>query len=80
MDWNLVFGQLGWSGILAGALMYIFKLYVKAQDTQIALLQDAIRTLEKRADRCESDRTALHADNIALHVRLEELLLKGLTD
>ena len=73
MDWNLIFGQLGWSGILAAALVYVFKQYVKAQDAQIGVLKEAIRALEKRADTCERDRTALH-------VRMEELLMKGIID
>jgi hypothetical protein len=73
MDWNLIFGQLGWSGILAAALVYVFQKYVEAQNLQILLLKDAIAVLQKRADRCEDDRNRLHA-------RLEEVLLKGLTD
>lgn len=73
MDWNVVFGQLGWSGILAAALVFVFKLYVQAQDRQIVLLQDAIKALEKRADSCERDRNALHE-------RLEELLMKWISD
>lgn len=73
MDWNLVFGQLGWSGILAAALVFVFKKYVEAQDRQILLLKEAITALEKRADTCERDRNALH-------LRLEELLMKGIID
>ena len=73
MDWNVVLGQMGWSGILAGALVYVFKLYTKVQDKQIDILQESITRLVKRADSCEADRTALHN-------RLENLLQQGITD
>ncbi len=59
MDWQLVLGQMGWSGILAGALVYVFKLYTGAQDQRIQML-------EKRAEGCERDRADLHR-------RIEEL-------
>jgi hypothetical protein len=53
MDWNLLLGQMGWSGILAAALVYLFRVYVDA-------LNERIADLEKRANQCEVDRQRLH--------------------
>lgn len=55
MDWNLLLGQMGWSGILAAALVYVFRSYVEE-------LNDRIDELEKRAGACEADRAALHKE------------------
>lgn len=55
MDWNLLLGQMGWSGILAAALVYLFRSYVEA-------LNERIDDLERRAEACERDRQRLHEE------------------
>lgn len=45
--------DLGWAGILAAAICYVFRVYVNSVD-------ERIKSLEKRAEACEKDRSRLH--------------------
>lgn len=60
--WDQALAQMGWAGMLAGALCYVFHLYTAVQNKRID-------GLEKRAEGCERDRAELHR-------RLEDLYTK----
>jgi hypothetical protein len=61
--WSEILGALGWAGILAAALSYVFKSYVKSVD-------ERIDSLERRAGDCEADRRSLHQ-------QMRQILMKG---
>lgn len=61
--WSEILGALGWAGILAAALSYVFKSYV-------ASVNERIDSLERRAGDCESDRRNLHN-------QIRQILMKG---
>lgn len=78
MNWEEVLGNLGWSGILAGALVYVFRLYTDVQEKRIEAMDEALTEYSKRverceirADNCEADRRLIHEqqrkDSDALH-------------
>lgn len=46
-------GALGWSGIMAFALSFVFRHYVKTVEARVD-------SLERRAGDCEADRRELH--------------------
>ncbi|NDD52881.1 hypothetical protein EBZ39_03205 [bacterium] len=60
MDITPVLTQMGWAGILALAVAYVFRELSQAQKLRIDALEDLVLRLEARATACEEDRLRLH--------------------
>ena len=65
--------QMGWAGMLAIAVVYVFKEFASAQKLRIDALELFILRLEKRANDCEADRARLHQTLIEIEEQMRKL-------
>jgi hypothetical protein len=65
--------QMGWAGMLAIAVAYVFREFANAQKLRIDALELLILRLEKRANDCEVDRARLHETLIEIEEQMRKL-------
>lgn len=68
-----VLAQMGWAGMLAIAVTYVFREFAGAQKLRIDALEGLVLRLEKRANDCEADRARLHQTLVEIEEQMHKL-------